>query len=84
MLSDKPLSAASRPYPALGDMPLRSDTQALRLIARIPLILRRGKCPSREEKSAFLWWFSSGYAHNPKDQARQSKYPRTEILEPRT
>ena len=35
------------------DMPLRSDTQALRLIARIPLIQRREKCPSREEKSAF-------------------------------
>ena len=53
MPSDKPLSAASRPHPALGDMPLRSDTQALRLIARIPLIQRREKCPSREEKSAF-------------------------------
>ena len=53
MPSDKLLSAASRPYTALGDMPLRSDTQALRLIARIPLIQRREKCPSREEKSAF-------------------------------
>ena len=37
----------------LPDMPLRRDTQALRLIARIPLIQRREKCPSREEKSAF-------------------------------
>ena len=27
--------------------------QALRLIVRIPLIQRREKCPSREEKSAF-------------------------------
>ena len=27
--------------------------QALRFIARIPLIQRREKCPSREEKSAF-------------------------------
>ena len=27
--------------------------QALRLIASIPLIQRREKCPSREEKSAF-------------------------------
>jgi len=53
MPSDKPLSAASRPHPVLGDMPLRSDTQALRLIARIPLILRKKKDPSREEKSAF-------------------------------
>ena len=77
MQSDKPLSAASRPYPALGDMPLRSDTQALRLIARIPLIQRREKCPSREEKSAFTWWLSSVYARSLKDQARQSKYPRT-------
>ena len=37
----------------LPDIPLRRDTQALRLIARIPLIQRREKCPSREEKSAF-------------------------------
>ena len=37
----------------LPDMPRRSDTQALRLIARIPLIQRREKCPSREGKSTF-------------------------------
>ena len=37
----------------LPDMPLRSDTQALRLIASIPLIQRKGKYHSREEKSAF-------------------------------
>ena len=37
----------------LPDVPLRSDTQALRLIARIPLIRRREKHRSREEKSAF-------------------------------
>ena len=37
----------------LPDMLLRRDTQALRLIARIPLILRREKHRSREEKSAF-------------------------------
>ena len=37
----------------LPDMPLRSDMQALRLIARIPLIQRREKHRSREEKSAF-------------------------------
>ena len=37
----------------LPDMPLRSDTQALRLIARIPLIQRREKYYSRGEKSAF-------------------------------
>ena len=35
------------------DIPLRSDTQALRLIVRIPLIQRREKYPSREGKSAF-------------------------------
>ena len=28
--------------------------QALRFIVRIPLIQRREKCPTREEKSAFL------------------------------
>ena len=38
----------------LSDMPLRSDTQALRLIASIPLIQRREKHRSREEKSAFM------------------------------
>ena len=37
----------------LPDMPLRSDTQALRLIASIPPIQRREKCHSREEKSIF-------------------------------
>ena len=34
-------------------IPLRSDTQALRLITSIPLIQRRGKCHSHEEKSTF-------------------------------
>ena len=68
----------------LPDMPLRRDTQALRLIVRIPLIQRRKKCPSREGKSAFTQWFSSVYARSLKDQARKSKYPRTQILEPRT
>ena len=34
----------------LSDMPLRSATQVLRLITRIPLIQRREKLPSREEK----------------------------------
>ena len=37
----------------LPDMPLRSGTQALRFITSITLILRREKCHSREEKSAF-------------------------------
>ena len=32
------------------DIPLRSDTQALSLIANIPLIQRRKKCCSRKEK----------------------------------
>ena len=35
----------------LPDMFLRRDTQALRLIARIPLIQRREKHRSREEKA---------------------------------
>ena len=35
----------------LPDIPLRSDTQALRLIASIPLIQRREKHCSREEKA---------------------------------
>ena len=37
----------------LSDIPLRSDTQALRLIAGIPLIQRKEKHRSREEKSTF-------------------------------
>ena len=57
---------------------------SLRLIASISLIPRRERCPSREEKSAFPQWYSSIYARSLKDQARQSKYPRTQILEPRT
>ena len=39
-------SHAQRP-----DMPLRSDTQALRLVASIPLIQRREKHRSREKKA---------------------------------
>ena len=35
------------------DIPLRSDTQALRLIASIPLIQQSRKCHSCEEKSTF-------------------------------
>ena len=35
----------------LSDIPLRSDTQALRLIAGIPLIQRKEKHRSREEKA---------------------------------
>ena len=71
-------------YAQLPDIPLRSGTQALRLIARIPLIQRREKHRSREEKSAFTQCFFSVYARSLKDQARQSKYPRTQILDPRT
>ena len=51
--------------------------QALRLIASIPLIQRREKHRSREEKTAFTYWYSSIYARSLKDQARQSEYPRT-------
>ena len=60
----------------LPDTPLLSD-KPLRLIARIPLIQRREKHRSREEKSVFTWWFFFIYARSLKDQARQSKYPRT-------
>ena len=48
-------SAIAQPA-QLPDMSLRRDTQALHLIARIPLIQRREKSPSREEKSAFTQW----------------------------
>ena len=47
------ISCATVSHAQLLGMPLRRDTQAFRLIASIPLIQRRGKCPSREEKSAF-------------------------------
>ena len=50
---------------------------SLRLIVSIPLIQRRGKRHSREEKSTFSQWFSSVYVRSLKDQARKSKYPRT-------
>ena len=50
---------------------------SLRLIARIPLIQRREKCPSREEKSAFPQWLFRIYVRSLKDQVRKSKYPRT-------
>ena len=42
---------AKASHAQLLDMPLRSDTQALRLIARIPLIQRREKHRSRKEKA---------------------------------
>ena len=44
---------AKASHAQLPDMPLRRDTQALRLIARIPLIQRREKHRSCEGKSAF-------------------------------
>ena len=47
------LYCAKALHAQLPDMPLRRDTQALRLIARIPLIQRREKHRSRKEKSAF-------------------------------
>ncbi len=78
------IQSAKVSHAQIPDMPLRSDTQALHLIANIPLIQRREKCHSREGKSTFTQWFSSVYARSLKDQARKSKYPRTQILEPRT
>ena len=62
----------------------RSHQRALRFIASIPLIQRRVKHSSHEEKSAFTQWFFPIYARSLKDQARKSKYPRTQILDPRT
>ena len=75
---------AKASYAQSHDILLRSDTQALRLIARIPHYPAEEKCYSREDKSAFPQWFSSVYARSLKDQARKSKYPRTQILDPRT
>ena len=46
-------NCAKASHAQLPAMHPRSDTQALRLIASIPLIQRREKCPSREGKSAF-------------------------------
>ena len=62
----------------------RSHQKALRFIASILLIQRRVKHSSHEEKSAFTQWFFPIYARSLKDQVRKSKYPRTQILEPRT
>ena len=45
--------SAKASHTQLPDMPLRSDVQALRLIASIPLIQRREKLCFREEKSTF-------------------------------
>ncbi|GGM55001.1 hypothetical protein GCM10007088_12200 [Porphyromonas pasteri] len=45
--------SAKASHAKLPDIPLRSDTQALRLIASIHLIQRRKKHRSREEKSTF-------------------------------
>ena len=78
------IQCAKASHAQLPDISLRSATQALRPIVRIPLIQRREKCPSREGKSAFTQWFSSIYVRSLKDQARQSKYPRMQILESRT
>ena len=78
------IQCAKASHAQLPDISLLSATQVLRLIARIPLIQRREKCPSRKVKSAFTQWYSSIYARSLKDQARKSKYPRTQILEPRT
>ena len=69
--------SAKASYAQLPDMPLTRDTQALRLIAGIPLIQQREKCYSHGEKSAFPQWYSSIYARSLKDQIRKSKYPRT-------
>ena len=46
------IQSAKASHAHLPDMPLRSDIQALRFIARIPLIQRRVKRPSHEEKAS--------------------------------
>ena len=46
------IQSAKASHAQLSDMPLRRDTQALRFIAHIPLIQRREKRPSHEEKSS--------------------------------
>ena len=48
-----PIYSAKTSHAQLPDMLLRSDMQALRLIASIPLTQRRDKHRYREEKSAF-------------------------------
>ena len=78
------IQSAKVSHAQLPDIPLRSDQQALRPFASIPLIQRRENCPSREEKSAFTQWVFSIYARRFKDQVRQSQYPRTQMLDPRT
>ena len=45
------ICCAKASHAQLPDGPLRSDTEARRLIARIPLIQRKEKRHSREEKS---------------------------------
>ena len=47
------ICCATVSHAQLSDIPLRSDTQALSLMASIPLLQRREKSPSHEEKSAF-------------------------------
>ena len=69
--------SAKASHTQLPDVPLRRDTQALRLIALILLIQPRKKCHFREEKKHLPVVVSSIYARSLKDQARKSKYPRT-------
>ena len=42
------------------------------------------KASFSRRKSAFTQWYSSVYLRSLKDQVRQSKSPRTQILDPRT
>ena len=60
------IQSAKASHAQLPDMSLRSDTQALRLIASIPLIQRKEKHHSREGKSAFTQWFSSVFVRSLK------------------
>ena len=53
------INCAKVSHAQLPDIPLRSGTQALRLIASIPLILRREKCCFCEEKASSRSAFSA-------------------------
>ena len=54
------------------------------VLLRIPLIPSGGKRVLLMKKKRLHVVFFSIYARSLKDQARKSKYPRTQILEPRT
>ena len=78
------IQSAKASHAQLTPICLSEEIRKPFVLLRIPLIQRREKYPSPKEKSTFSQWFSSVYVHSLKDQARQSKYPRTQILGPHT